>query len=364
MHPSLRVASQARAVPRRDGRRRSSASSARWRCWGCWFRLGARRGDGAARPRRDGGGRVGVRTRLLRTPRVRTRHVRRGGGALGGFRAVFGLVRGEGDRHARARRRRGVRFGRGGPPAGRAGDSDSEEDLDSDGEDAGGRRWRPATPSSRAWSRKRLACRAVSSYTVPRLQGHIGEFLDKMGQMANMHEIVRAQAHGARRGWRSARSSPRPRRRRTTFPVVDAALNAAHRALAEDDDRDSASAAMESAAEVIKSVAAARRESRTSSARDTSRPLRSVSGRPRAARHGGDDDEDDFALGRGGDDDGTTTRRRSSDRSLEGCAELLPALAAVAGGARAGFEPRFAALLRRASDTRPEVSVLWRTPWR
>ena len=145
---------------------------------------------------------------------------------------------------------------------GGAGDSDSEEDLDSDGEDAGGRRGASSySVFSGVVEEKAAACRAVSSYAhhcPAAFKGHIGEFLDKMGRMADyMHEIVRAQAHGALARMAQCALIAAPPPAQDAFPVVDAALNAAHRALAEDDDRDSASAAMESAAEVIKSVAAA-----------------------------------------------------------------------------------------------------------
>ena len=248
---------------------------------------------------------------------------------------------------------------------GGAGDSDSEEDLDSDGEDAGGRRGASSySVFSGVVEEKAAACRAVSSYAhhcPAAFKGHIGEFLDKMGRMADyMHEIVRAQAHGALARMAQCALIAAPPPAQDAFPVVDAALNAAHRALAEDDDRDSASAAMESAAEVIKSVAAAagggiahlERAGHVKGLSDLC--LAVLEGR--AACQEGDDDEDDFALGRGGDDDEDDDEEAELGQiALEGCAELLPALAAVAGGARVReFEPHFAALLRRASDTRPE----------
>ena len=137
------------------------------------------------------------------------------------------------------------------------------------------------------------------------LKGYIGEFLDKMGRMADyMHEIVRAQAHGALARMAQCALIAAPPPAQDAFPVVDAALNAAHRALAEDDDRDSASAAMESAAEVIKSGRRRGRRNRAqSSARDTSSGLSDLCLAvltSRAACQEGDDDVDvDFALGRG-----------------------------------------------------------------
>lgn len=249
---------------------------------------------------------------------------------------------------------------------GGAGDSDSEEDLDSDGEDAGGRRGASNySVFSGVVEEKAAACRAVSSYAhhcPAAFKGHIGAFLDKMGQMADyMHEIVRAQAHGALARMAQCALIAAPPPAQDAFPVVDAALNAAHRTLAEDDDRDAASAAMESAAEVIKSVAAAagggiahlERAGHVKGLSDLC--LAVLEGR--AACQEDDDDEDDFALGRGGgdDDEDDDEEAELGQIALEGCAELLPALAAVAGGARVReFEPHFAALLRRASDTRPE----------
>ena len=183
-----------------------------------------------------------------------------------------------------------------------------------------------------------------------------------------MHEIVRAQAHGAlaRMRVRAPRRAPPAQ---DAFPVVDAALNAAHRALAEDDDRDSASAAMESAAEVIKSVAAAagggiahlERAGHVKGLSDLC--LAVLEGR--AACQEGDDDEDDFALGRGGDDDEDDDEEAELGQiALEGCAELPPG-ARRGGGrrARAEFEPpspRYSGV--RPTRVRRAASVAYATP--
>jgi hypothetical protein len=76
----------------------------------------------------------------------------------------------------------------------------------------------------------------------------------------HMHDAVRAQAHAAlaRIAQCALRASPRSSGAdpdsSSAFAAVDASLNATHRSLTEDDDRDAVAAAMEAAAAVIQSV--------------------------------------------------------------------------------------------------------------
>ena len=162
---------------------------------------------------------------------------------------------------------------------------------------------------------------------------------------------------------------------------MDKSLNAAHRALSEDDDRDAVCAAMEAAAEVIKSVAR-----RDGTDLDAAGAADVGAAGPGAARlHAGKhveglaalclrvlegravcqedaDDDVDFRSDPGLRDSGETPSDEDEDEEaelgvvvLEGCAELLPALVAVAGAnAAAAFEPHFAALARRVGPSRPE----------
>ena len=140
------------------------------------------------------------------------------------------------------------------------GDSDDDgEDLsdsDSDGGGGGGN----YSIFSGVVEEKAAACKAVASYAhhcPDAFKTHIGAFLNPMGDMADyMHEMVRSQAHHAlaRMAQCALRAAPPPSAE--AFPIVDASLNATQRAALEDDDRDAVAAAMESAAEVIKSVAA------------------------------------------------------------------------------------------------------------
>ena len=149
---------------------------------------------------------------------------------------------------------------------------------------------------------KAAACRAVASYAhfcpdafVP----FVPAFAPTLSAMADhMHDVVRAQAHAAlARLAQCARAAPLPEigegpgpscpDASPAFDVVDKSLNAAHRALSEDDDRDAVCAAMEAAAEVIKSVA--RRdgtdlERRRRRRRRRRRPRRRASARREARR--------------------------------------------------------------------------------
>ena len=206
-----------------------------------------------------------------------------------------------------------------------------------------------------------------------------------------MHDVVRAQAHAAlaRLAQCALRAAPLPGTAHLShlasvpdaspaFDVVDASLNAAHRALSEDDDRDAVCAAMEAAAEVIKSVAR-----RDGVDLDAAGAAAGGAFGPGAARlHAGKhveglatlclrvlegravcqedvDDDVDFRSGEARretpDDEDEDEEAELGVVVLEGCAELLPALVAVAGAnAAAAFEPHFAALARRVQPSRPE----------
>ena len=138
---------------------------------------------------------------------------------------------------------------------GEGSDVDEEDDdlNDSDGDGAGGNN--NYSIFSGVVEEKAAACKAIASYAhhcPDAFKGHIGQFLDPMGGMADyMHEMVRSQAHHAlaRMAQCALRAAPPPSTE--AFPVVDACLNATQRAAAEDDDRDAVGAAMESAAEVV-----------------------------------------------------------------------------------------------------------------
>ena len=244
---------------------------------------------------------------------------------------------------------------------------------------------------------KAAACRAVASYAhfcpdafVP----FVPAFAPTLSAMADhMHDVVRAQAHAAlaRLAQCALRAAPLPEigegpgpscpDASPAFDVVDKSLNAAHRALSEDDDRDAVCAAMEAAAEVIKSVAR-----RDGTDLDAAGAADVGAAGPGAARlHAGKhveglaalclrvlegravcqedaDDDVDFRSDPGLRDSGETPSDEDEDEEaelgvvvLEGCAELLPALVAVAGAnAAAAFEPHFAALARRVGPSRPE----------
>ena len=219
-------------------------------------------------------------------------------------------------------------------------------------------------------------------------------FAPTLSAMADhMHDVVRAQAHAAlaRLAQCALRAAPLPEigegpgpscpDASPAFDVVDKSLNAAHRALSEDDDRDAVCAAMEAAAEVIKSVAR-----RDGTDLDAAGAADVGAAGPGAARlHAGKhveglaalclrvlegravcqedaDDDVDFRSDPGLRDSGETPSDEDEDEEaelgvvvLEGCAELLPALVAVAGAnAAAAFEPHFAALARRVGPSRPE----------
>ena len=245
---------------------------------------------------------------------------------------------------------------------------------------------------------KAAACRAVASYahSCPEaFAPSVTAFAPTLSAMADhMHDVVRAQAHAAlaRLAQCALRAAPLPGTAHLShlasvpdaspaFDVVDASLNAAHRALSEDDDRDAVCAAMEAAAEVIKSVA--RRDGvdlDAAGAADAGAAgpgatrlhagkhveglaalcLRVLEGR--AVCQEDADDDVDFRSDPGLRDSGETPSDEDEDEEaelgvvvLEGCAELLPALVAVAGAnAAAAFEPHFAALARRVGPSRPE----------
>lgn len=242
---------------------------------------------------------------------------------------------------------------------------------------------------------KAAACRAVASYahSCPEaFAPFVAAFAPTLSAMADhMHDVVRAQAHAAlaRLAQCALRAAPLPGTAHLShlasvpdaspaFDVVDASLNAAHRALSEDDDRDAVCAAMEAAAEVIKSVAR-----RDGVDLDAAGAAAGGASGPGAARlHAGKhveglatlclrvlegravcqedvDDDVDFRSGEARretpDDEDEDEEAELGVVVLEGCAELLPALVAVAGAnAAAAFEPHFAALARRVQPSRPE----------
>ena len=375
---------------------------------------GRRRGDGAARRRRRAAAPIGRRRpalQLIPAPVLSP-------GCAGSSRETAEALRGgvrpvpapraksARERHARAGRRRGVR--------------------------RGGRARRPARRRrrrrrERRERRERSRCRdqllrVFSAKACEEKGGGVsrGGVVRALlpGRVRPVRARLRADAErdggpharrGSRAGARRARQAgavraPRrasPGNRRGTaeppcpdaspaFDVVDNQLNAAHRALSEDDDRDAVCAAMEAAAEVIKSVArrdgvdldaagaadvgaagpgaarlhagkhveglaalclracwrGARCARRTRTTTSTSDPIRDSVTRGDSS----DEDEDEEA------ELGVVV--------LEGCAELLPALVAVAGAnAAAAFEPHFAALARRVGPSRPEgqrsVAYAW-----
>ena len=238
---------------------------------------------------------------------------------------------------------------------------------------------------------KAAACRAVASYAhfcSGAFAPFVPAFTPTLSAMADhMHDVVRAQAHAAlaRLAQCALRASPLPGSARPSppdtspaFDVVDASLNATHRALSEDDDRDAVCAAMEAAAEVIKSVA--RRDGVDI---DAAGAAGAGAAGPGAARlHAGKhveglaalclrvlegravcqenvDDDLDFQSGEASretpDDEDEDEEAELGVVVLEGCAELLPALVTVAGAnAAAAFEPHFTALARRVGPSRPE----------
>lgn len=251
------------------------------------------------------------------------------------------------------------------------GDSDDDgEDLsdsDSDGGGGGGN----YSIFSGVVEEKAAACKAVASYAhhcPDAFKTHIGAFLNPMGDMADyMHEMVRSQAHHAlaRMAQCALRAAPPPSTE--AFPIVDASLNATQRAALEDDDRDAVAAAMESAAEVIKSVAAIggggiRHLADAGHLKGLSDHCLAVLEGRAPCQEG--DDEDHWAEegepGENPGDDGDDPEEEDEEAELgqivlEGVAELLPALAAVGGAEFAPhFQPHFAALMRRTSGTRPE----------
>ena len=276
----------------------------------------------------------------------------------------------------------------------RCGDSDADSsDSDSDRSDRARGAGINYSVFSGVVEEKAAACRAVASYAhfcPDAFAGYVPTFAPTLGAMADhMHDAVRAQAHAAlaRLAQCALRSAPLPSFPETAvdtspaFDFVDASLNAAHRALREDDDRDAGCAAMEAAAEVIKSVA--RRDGVDLDAAGAAGA--GAAGGPGTARlHAGKHVEGLAALclrvleGRAvcqedADDDADFRTPDASRESpdvpdededeeaelgvvvLEGCAELLPALVAVAGAnAAAAFDPHFAALARRAGPSRPE----------
>ena len=248
------------------------------------------------------------------------------------------------------------------------GDSDDDgEDLsDSDGD--GGNGNGNYSIFSGVVEEKAAACKAIASYAhhCPNaFKTHIGAFLNPMGDMADyMHEMVRSQAHHAlaRMAQCALKAAPPPSAE--AFPIVDASLNATQRAALEDDDRDAVAAAMESAAEVIKSVAALggggiRHLADAGHLKGLSDHCLAVL-EGRAPCQEGDDEEHWAEEGADDADDGDDPEEEDEEAELgqivlEGVAELLPALAAVGGAEFAPhFQPHFAALMRRTSGTRPE----------
>ena len=219
---------------------------------------------------------------------------------------------------------------------------DSEEDLDSDGEDAGVAAARPATPSSRAWLRKRLRRVAPclrTRTTVPRRSRATSAsfWIRWAGWRITCTRSCALRRTALWRGWR-ARSSPRSRRRRTpsrwlTRRSTPRTGRSRRMTIATRRARR-----WNRAAEVIKSVAAAagggiahlERAGHVKGLSDLCRP----SSRPRGvpgggrrrgrfrARRGGDDDEDD------------DEEAELGQIALEGCAELPPG-ARRGGGRRA-----------------------------
>ena len=312
-------------------------------------------GDGGARSRHHGRRRLGVRPGLQRAEGVRARHVRRGGGsARRGVRSVPAGLRGKAA--ASLRLDDGVVY-----------DSDEEEhDRARQGMVPGGIptttarisaiRTRMAaaagtTPSSAASRRKpRRAKPCLPTRTTARTRSKptSGRSWTRWVTWRSPHArdgpISGAPRVGARMA-QCALSSPPP-------PSVEAFPN--RRRLAQRDATRGArgrrqrlgGAAMESAAEVIKSVAALAGggESRTRRARGTpqgpQRPLPRRAGGPSSVpggRRRGHWAEE----GAGDADDGDDPEEEDEEAELgqivlEGVAELLPALAAVGGRARAG----------------------------
>ena len=344
-------------------------------------------GDGGARSRHHGRRRLGIRPGLQRAQGVRARHVRRGGGSARrrvrsylpgcvekarGFapRLDDGVVY-DSDEEEHDRARRSMVPG---------GDSDDDgEDLsdsDSDGGGGGGN----YSIFSGVVEEKAAACKAVASYAhhCPNaFKTHIGAFLNPMGDMADyMHEMVRSQAHHAlaRMAQCALKAAPPPSAE--AFPIVDASLNATQRAALEDDDRDAVAAAMESAAEVIKSVAALggggiRHLADAGHLKGLGDHCLAVL-EGRAPCQEGDDEEHWAEEGAGDADDEDDPEEEDEEAELgqivlEGVAELLPALAAVGGAEFAPhFQPHFAARDATNVGTRPRDSGRCRTPrsWR
>lgn len=191
-------------------------------------------------------------------------------------------------------------------------------------------------------------------------RGYIDQFVDKMGNMADyMHEMVRMQAHAAlaRLAQCALLGAPPPTGNLSAMPAVDAALNAAQRAMLEDDDRDAVAAAMEAAAEVVKSVGAAagggiaHLHSAGHITGLADHCLAVLEGRAMCQ----EGEDEDGGGGAGGEDEEEDEEAELGQIVLEGCAELLPALATIAGASFApAFKPHFAALLRRTGANRPE----------
>ena len=253
---------------------------------------------------------------------------------------------------------------------------------------------------------KAAACKALSSYAhfcpaafAPHLNDG-GALVRTLAEMADyMHETVRAQAHGALCRFAQCALAAAPRTpgagRAEARPVVDAALEAARRAMRRDEDLDVVSAAMESAAEILKTLrrdaeegggaerAAAAERARLLLAEETARldaagHLEDLAAsclaivRGVAACQEGDD-----GGGAGGEGGGRGAGTAHSDGEeeeeeeeeeddedpelgqivLEGAAELLPALVALAArtdARRASFAPHVEALVARTHASRPD----------
>ena len=233
---------------------------------------------------------------------------------------------------------------------------------------------------------KAAACRAVASYAhscQASFLPHVQYFTETMSNMTDhMHDVVRAQAHAAlaRVAQCALNASPSVGTPGVpdpspVFTVVDASLNATFRALTEDDDRDAVSAAMEAAAEVIKSVC--ERDGLNFSITGVSKTAANAPGVLRlhqqqhvahlsemclAILEGSavcqEDVHDDVDFGvEANDEDEESLEAELGVVVLEGCAELLPKLVAVAGanvGDSRTFDKHFKALSKRLHVTTPE----------
>jgi len=275
-------------------------------------------------------------------------------------------------------------------------DEGERSDSDSDSEDDRGRDVRYSVFSG-VVEEKAAACRAIASYAhfcPESFAPFVERFAPQMRQMCDhMHDVVRTQAHAAlARIAQCALIAAGPvdftnpsvgPDASPAFEVVDCSLHATHSALTEDDDRDAVCAAMEAAAEVIKSVA-----------RRDGVDLDAVGAAPRGDSNAGDrppgpgvarlhsgnhvealsmlclavlegravcqedvEDDDECDANQNDSDSDSDEEAELGVVVLEGCAELLPALVGVSSGSPNGFssfEPHFAALSRRVSPSRPE----------